>query len=483
MASIIAIQADERLLNLASHELQCFRDLFDIDSVNLILGKNGAGKTRLLYAIALAVTMPENDDSSWLYLDKDLNGKEFEKHDLCSIYYSALQYRRKLPRRVGLIDASPSHRAHNRGEAAKLFQLEKVAKDLGIDAKLVGVIGYTRSIYRATLIPALRKNASSIRSSEISMLVRRYRQETTKADSLITNLTHKENHRDQVLREIEYHIDQSFTQHVGNFDQFLYLTALEYLHSNSKTTDTEKIASALLNYLGVISNDQDLTYFEELEKITENSREILSRYGFPNNFRQYEVRQSFPISSIDELLDIRRYETPIKIEWNELSSGLHALVEQFALIGEAVAKAATQGRFSILLLIDEGDAYLHLDWQRRYISLLNKYLHSLKSTHRLKSLQLILASHSPVIAADLPGALVTNLDHKMKIKTFAAPIEEVIAGSFDTTSIGEFAARKINDIFARASKSNLTEADRIIIESIGDDAIRAALHRETKGDN
>lgn len=482
MASIIAIQADEKFLDLASQKLQCFRDLFDIDSVNLILGKNGAGKTRLLYAIALAVTMPGNDDSSKLHLNKDLNGKEFEKHDLCSIYYSALQYKRKLPRRAGLIDASPSTRTHNRSEAVKLSQLGTVANYLGIDAKLIGVIGYPRSIFRSTLIPALRKNASRINSPTISMLVRKYREETTGTDSSMFNLTQKENYRGEALEELEYHIDQSL-QLIGGFDQFLYLSALDYLHGNSKAADIEKFSSALLDYLGLISTNQDKSYFDQLEKIVENSREILSLYDFPNRFRPNEVKQSFTISSIGQLLDIRRYETPIKIEWNELSSGLHALVEQFALIGEAVAKAVAQGRFSILLLIDEGDAYLHLDWQRRYISLLNKYLGSLKIAYRLKSLQLVIASHSPVIAADLPGSIVKNLDHDMEIKTFAAPIEDVIARSFESTSIGEFAAKKINDIYARAKRSKLTEADRLIIESIGDDAIRAALRRETKNDN
>ena len=133
------------------------------------------------------------------------------------------------------------------------------------------------------------------------------------------------------------------------------------------------------------------------------------------------------------------------------------------------------GRSSILLLIDEGDAYLHLDWQRRYISLINRYLGNMKRQHRLESLQLILATHSPLLAADVPDIFVTNLDNENISKTFAAPLEEVIAGSFESSSLGEFAATKINEIYRRAQQARLTDADYHLIDAIGDAAIQAAL--------
>ena len=163
-----------------------------------------------------------------------------------------------------------------------------------------------------------------------------------------------------------------------------------------------------------------------------------------------------------------------------MSSGLQALVEQFALIGEAVNNAARKGRLSLVILIDEGDAYLHLDWQRKYFSLLNKYLGDLKTQHNLDSLQLILATHSPLLAADIPGDFVTNLDSDETMKTFAAPLEEVIAGSFESSSLGEFAAKKINEIYRRAQSSSLTDTDRRLIKAVGDVAIRSALMRENK---
>lgn len=88
-----------------------------------------------------------------------------------------------------------------------------------------------------------------------------------------------------------------------------------------------------------------------------------------------------------------------------------------------------------------------------------------------------MASHSPIIAADMPGVFVTNLDSNVKIRTFGAPIEEVIAGSFESSSLGAFAAKKINHLNSRALNNNLSKSDLNLIEQIGDDAIRAILKR------
>lgn len=84
------------------------------------------------------------------------------------------------------------------------------------------------------------------------------------------------------------------------------------------------------------------------------------------------------IDGVDQFDSVRSYNTPITIEWSMLSSGLQALVDQFAHIGDSIATASQQGRNSVLLMIDEGDAYLHLDWQRKYLTLLNRYLGGLK---------------------------------------------------------------------------------------------------------
>lgn len=475
MPAILGVRVDDQFIELSSPELESFGKLFDIDSISLLLGKNGSGKTRFLLSIARAFTSSA-DEGERIYFSSKNNqspSRRTLKENSCAIYYSALPYRRKLKRRSGLIDASPTGRNDN--EAGRLRRIGDVANDLGIDTRLTAYFGYSRAVYRSILIPGLHR-ATKIFDNKLEQLIQKYYSIGGNGE-IASNERAKRVDRDkeEALHEIEKLLDWEILYKLGSYDRILFLTSLEYMHGRPGEFDTLKAATAFLNYIGVIRADSSEYCFEELENIVERTRSALNNYANPEDFYLDERTQYFQIDSVRALEAIRRHETPIKIEWSNLSSGLQALVEQFSLIDEAVFQASRQGRSSVLLLIDEGDAYLHLDWQRRYISLLNRYLANVKKRHNLESLQLILATHSPLLAADVPGEFVTNLDSTTKKKSFAAPLEEVIAGSFESKSIGEFAASKINEVYRRAQRSKLTKEDYKLISAIGDPAIQAAF--------
>lgn len=64
-----------------------------------------------------------------------------------------------------------------------------------------------------------------------------------------------------------------------------------------------------------------------------------------------------------------------------------------------------------LILIDEPDLHLHLNWQKRYIStLLNVFGNLLKIREDI-TLTFILATHSPFIISDLPKNSVRLMAH------------------------------------------------------------------------
>ncbi|BAP79474.1 hypothetical protein MT1_2296 [Pseudomonas sp. MT-1] len=475
MPAILGVRVDDRFIELSSPELEGFGKLFDIDSISVLLGKNGSGKTRFLIALARAITS-STDEGARIYFrseGKQSSSNRALREKCCAIYYSALPYRRKLKRRSGLIDASPT--ARNVNEAGRLLRIGEVARELGVDTKLTAYFGYSRIVYRSILIPALHR-AARITNETLKHLIKiYYSNDKNEENSLSERAELVDIEKEDALQVVEKFLDDEILYKLGSYDRILFLTSLEYMHGLAREFDTAKAAAAFLDYVGLIKVDSSECHFEELEHIVERTRSALSNYAHPEDFYLDERTQYFQIDSVLGLEAIRRHETPIKIKWSNLSSGLQALVEQFSLIDEAVFKASRQGRTSVLLLIDEGDAYLHLDWQRKYISLLNKYLANVKKRHKLDSLQLILATHSPILAADIPGEFVTNLDSTTKAKSFAAPLEEVIAGSFESNSIGEFAANKINEVYKRAQKSKLTKEDYKLISAIGDPAIYAAL--------
>ncbi len=477
MTTIIGIQTDDMLLELSSPDSEKFGKFFEIDSINLLLGKNGSGKTRLLLLIANAISSQDEGEAKFYFKKNRTSAVKLNRQDICAIYYSALPYKRKPIRRSGTIDASP--RAQNTNQAERLLSLGEVATALGINTRLTGYFGYTRKVYRSILIPALR-TALDIPDSKLKLLLRQSNSKDVDVDMTNRSETTKEIYEDQekITKKIEYILESQIDYSIPGYDKILYLSSLEYMGNNEERFQSAQAAMAFISHVGLTNDKVQTKHFEELEDLVEKTRETLSYYADPDDFDDRDRAHNFQIDGVSNLAAIRRYDTPIKIEWDNLSSGLQALVEQFSLIGDAVGEAVVQGRSSILLLIDEGDAYLHLEWQRRYISLINQYLGKLKRQHGLQSLQLILATHSPLLAADLPGEFVKNLDSDEKIKTFAAPLEEVISGSFESSSLGEFAASKINEIYKRAKDSNLTETDIRVIESIGDPGIRSAISRE-----
>lgn len=478
MSRIQAVRVEERLVELLPVGISRLGKLFEIDSVNLLLGTNGSGKTRMLMSLANAVGTSQ-DDSVQFYFQNTPNGN-YEppppySNDVCAIYFSALPYRRRFVRRPGVINASPTIKPYT--DSRRIEQLGQVAKVLNVDTRLVGVFGYSRSIFRAVLVRVL-KDSKEINSSDLERAIYDLNDLEGKIISAGgDDYKSLDVEREHLLRKIEEVLEWEIEVRIGKTDRCLFLAALEYMRSKGKRYDESSAALAFFGHIGLVSVSTKISAFRRLEEIVENTRVVLRNYAFNKDFDWSQRVQGFQIDSIAQSEMVRQYETPIRIEWSNLSSGLHALVEQFSLLDEAIGKAAAQGRLSILLLIDEGDAYLHLDWQRKYFSMLNKFLGGLKRKYGIKNLQLIMATHSPLLAADIPGELVTSLDSNAAINSFAAPLEDVIAGAFGSNSLGAFAADKINEIYKRAKEQRLTSEDRNMVEVIGDVAIRSALKR------
>jgi hypothetical protein len=90
----------------------------------------------------------------------------------------------------------------------------------------------------------------------------------------------------------------------------------------------------------------------------------------------------------------------------------------------------------------------------------------------------VLASHSPIIAADLPDAFVTNLDPGVSpSETFAAPMEQVLRNAFDSNPIGRFASGIINEVYERILQEKADDRDWRVVEKIGDAGVKAAMYR------
>lgn len=186
----------------------------------------------------------------------------------------------------------------------------------------------------------------------------------------------------------------------------------------------------------------------------------------------------------------------------EYSSGERALQNFFSwllippnyhtLIGTGINHHPASLRKNMLLLIDEFDLYMHPEWQRKALKTL---IDGLSARYSDSNIQIILATHSPLLLSDIPiqncvflkkqERCLTIEDNLSLRQTFGANVHILLQNAFflDRT-IGEYAFQLILTISKKLSallddKGNLELREECkpylwIINSIGD----PILHRK-----
>lgn len=197
-----------------------------------------------------------------------------------------------------------------------------------------------------------------------------------------------------------------------------------------------------------------------LEKICNYIKDIENKTGEINilsnvkGFIEVEVNTGL-YSFIDTVLKLD-YNTHqlFNFKWQSLSAGESAILTLFSRIHNLKDIAWNA---NILILIDEGELYLHPEWQRNFINYLNEYL---PKFFNRKSIQVILTSHSPFLVSDLPkgniillnkeeeSGLCRVIDNNTLGQTFGANIHSLFKESFflENGTMGVFAKTKIDDL-------------------------------------
>ncbi|MEC2474713.1 AAA family ATPase, partial [Bacillus thuringiensis] len=223
-----------------------------------------------------------------------------------------------------------------------------------------------------------------------------------------------------------------------NLSKFLYNMINSYFNQFSEELDFEE------KDIDSISKEQKRGYFQEdsidgIIKVLKDWKQVLKEYRFtPFSPQYYKERLSeeyfSQIQSLINLVNLLESEENIYIyhdqlclkvgegydvlkkfmkdyiissrtypyitlNWNlQLSSGQKAMLDMFSRFYSIATKINNLGDKNILILIDEGELYLHPQWQK---SLLKDLLDFFKMIYD-KDIQVILTSNSPFIVSDLP---------------------------------------------------------------------------------
>lgn len=176
------------------------------------------------------------------------------------------------------------------------------------------------------------------------------------------------------------------------------------------------------------------------------------------------------------------YGRMLNIIPQSMSSGEAAMINIFSTVYSALKKE-TSG--SILLIIDEIDAFLHPKWQQDILTHITGWINESELFNK-KKVQLVIATHSPIILSDIPRDKIVYLSEKFEVAsgnllTFGANISTLFYDSFfmEQGSIGAIARKEIQwAINSIANKElNLTEQKKLvyIINNIGDKFLREKL--------
>ncbi|WP_338477044.1 hypothetical protein [Pseudomonas khavaziana] len=488
MNKLIAVKTGTNKFEFENEESLKWNGFFDVDTIRLILGNNGSGKTALLCDMAAYISSPVSSPRRAVYDDRETSSEKLSDEELERIgviYFSPVPYRRRLPFRNRFFDASP--RFEKVEDSARVEQFYQVASDLELNTSLRAEVCYEFELFKTVLAPAL------IAMSKLAGFHTAHEPVTTFLSDYAKILKKRQFFGSDYYENerLNIQIERLLDTCVLRLERFVLsklprarskkLVMLAALTSVAKRIpDHIRIGRFFFNYLELASDvryEQDEEVFDLLMATCRATFKSI-KDGAKDDVRKHPRSYSFAINSAEEIKQIKMSTAAVEVRWTDQSSGVRALVDQFFLLRQGFVIMAGKKLNHVMVLIDEGDAYLHLEWQRRYIYLLNKFLAGVKSEFGLEIVQVVVATHSPVITGDFPACMVTNLDQKVTPQnTFAAPLEDIILNSFGTAAIGEFAAEKINALNERLEQGVSSALDKLLLESIGDIGIKDALYR------
>lgn len=140
----------------------------------------------------------------------------------------------------------------------------------------------------------------------------------------------------------------------------------------------------------------------------------------------------------------------------------------------------------ICLVFDEVELYFHPDYQRRFIRMLLEALEWCNISNRsIKSIQLIIVTHSPFILTDIltQNTIYMKDGRRTEVKgqTFGANYYDILNNSFffEDSAVGEISTNFIRELI----RSRRRNKARNLSEYIGDSMIRQYINNPTRSIN
>ena len=508
----------------------------NIDSVNLLIGKNGSGKSNILEVLNSNLILDiENMNNNIIILykssinDEDFiiegNGNRFLEIKKLPIVDELVkenyQDNKNYIEKMGVIKFSFREKTMNAIQREILSQ--KYAQSKTILCKLnIGLgNGSKENIYKYLVRENKNRNNDNFENAYITLLI----------PDLYVELKKSRNVHDieDILRL--YNINESNLKDIvlNNYFNYIYLNIIiKFFYKNNvnnsfeekiierknkllkllnKKSSVNKKFQLLLRIYEKISDDL-IKFDKEKYKIVEKVATLINYMPKEEiEIQNPEISKKFRINCkeinekiIELLKEYDSFHIPktktagdllfkdveyIRIEEEGLSDGERIKLQYFSTL-HGVLNGEFKDREYITLLFDEVESFLHPEWSRRFLYELIEEL----GRYEDKKFKLIFATHSPFLIADVLAKdciyLSKDKEGKIKaeikedVKTFGANIIDLFKNTmFLESTFGKFATEKIKGVVDKIEKaekySDIKHEVDFIIGEIGEKLISNKL--------
>lgn len=263
----------------------------------------------------------------------------------------------------------------------------------------------------------------------------------------------------------------------------------------SNANKNTRISNRMVNIFNALAKLMRNFYNDYLYNVKVDT----TRYGIKFSFNIEELTGERFNDFLNLYNDIVFRNELYNFSWRDMSSGEKAFLNiysRFYLVSNT-KELLKNPENDVIILIDEGEVYLHPHWQGQLIDMLVGFIPFVfknKVGLKQRNIQMILTSNSPFLISDLPSSSVVFLK-KEETKTivieeldeyhqtFAANIHSLLAHSFfmEDGVTGALAKRKINKIVRWLIKEDIDtileneEEIEKTINLIGEPVIRNKL--------
>lgn len=502
----------------------------DFQNITGIIGKNGSGKSNILELICLLTkdTIPKNfrnfiivfrqrkNESEYLQIKTNISGlaeppypaeiQDSKKTipNLSVIYFSNVSDGRDLVFSNDVIDLSENKNKYTSKRETETynqikFLLSEYRQEVKISSPETIIISPRHGRkYNFSQLKELKTN-----SPIYEQLYQSYRHvnRTFPAPltfrllfrfSILTHVVQKLAIKSNLGRQLNEMLEDAFSDNANKGSIVKKLQDIVELHE----TIGILLTRAFNNFENILEINQTnaLSLIDFDHQITALAP-IYSEPGFQNNISFIFPFDQQAQAVFKQNLAVFDYPEIIDVAWTGLSSGHKAFLNIFSQFHSAIRRVSQHD--NVLICIDEGDLYLHPQWQQAFLSQLIDYIPLIIR----KKIQLIFTTHSPFLVSDLPRenlillrqnseGSVEVIDHEESMQvTFGANIVDLFMGPFflETGTISQFALKKIRwAIKVALNKETATQHEireaNIIANLTGDEMIRYKLQKMLNND-